>query len=127
MGPGGELASYAFGRTSGSDPHVAHLSIGIGAGNPAGGTFHAILVPHEESYAYSLTDMPFERVPQGGPDPTAEQARAHEDLPFVRWVTDHVMQHDRRAEDPSLIDVLDLPPGRSAARTDIGKPWTGRL
>nr|WP_201748932.1 hypothetical protein [Micromonospora acroterricola] len=28
---------------------------------------------------------------------TAEQSRAHEDLPFVWWVADQVMQHDRRA------------------------------
>ncbi|MEV4524480.1 hypothetical protein AB0J77_30010 [Micromonospora tulbaghiae] len=36
VGPRGELASYAFGWTTGSDPHVARLSIGIGAGNPGG-------------------------------------------------------------------------------------------
>lgn len=187
VGPRGELASYAFGWITGADPHVARLSIGIGAGNPGGGTFHAFIVPTEESYAFSLTDEPFERVPEGGPHLTADQARAHEDLPFVWWVTDHVMQHDRRAwwmrhwllgttcvqtdevfelrepvllvshdahdgiwqligasdadgdtgkvghlhhavdEDPSLIDILDLPPGRSAERAGAGKPWAGRL
>lgn len=187
VGPGGELASYAFGWTTGADPHVARLSVGIGAGNPGGGTFHAVIFVNEGGHAFSLTDQPFERVPQGGPDLTADQARAHEDLPFVWWVTDQVMQHDRRAwwmrhwllgttciqtgevfarrepvllishdaddgmwqligasdadagtgrighlhhavdEDPSLIDVLDLPPGRSAARTAAGKPWAGRL
>ena len=37
VGPRGELASYAFGWTTGSEPHVAALSIGIGAGNPGGG------------------------------------------------------------------------------------------
>ena len=97
VGPGGELASYAFGWTTGSDPHVARLSIGIGAGNPGGGTFHAVIFRSEDGHAFSLTDEPFERVPQGGPDLTADQARAHEDLPFVWWVTDHVMQVDRRA------------------------------
>jgi len=38
VGPRGELASYALGWTTGSDPHVARLSVGIGAGNPGGGT-----------------------------------------------------------------------------------------
>ena len=112
---------------------------------------------------------------------------AHEDLPFIWWVTDHVMRHDRRAwwmrhwllgtsciqtlevfgrreptllishdaddgmwqligashadggtgklghlhhavdEDPTLIDVLDLPPGRSAVRSGVGKPWTSQV
>jgi hypothetical protein len=186
VGPDGELASYAFGWTTGSHPHVARLSIGIGAGNPGGGTFHAIVFVNEGAHAFSLTDEPFERVPQGGPDLTAAEARAHEDLPFVWWVTDQVMRHDRRAwwmrhwllgttciqtcevferqepvllvshdandgtwqligasdadastgkvghlhhaidEDPSLLDVLDLPAGRSAVRTGAGAPWTGR-
>jgi hypothetical protein len=104
-------------------------------------------------------------------------------LPFIWWVTNQVMQRDRRAwwmrhwllrttciqtrevfdhrepvlfvshdaddgiwqligasaadastgkighlhhtvdEDPSLIDVLDLPPGNSAIRADVGSPW----
>ncbi|GIM96351.1 hypothetical protein [Paractinoplanes toevensis] len=48
MGPGGELALHEFGWTTGSDPHVANLSVGVGAGNP-GGKFHAVLVPHEDS------------------------------------------------------------------------------
>lgn len=185
VGPRGELASYAFGWTTGSDPHVARLSIGIGAGNPGGGTFHAVVFDHEARYALSLTDKPFEQVPQGGPDLTADQARAHEDLPFVWWVADLVMERDRRAwwmrhwllgthciqtievverrepvvrvvnaaddgpwefigatdagssgkighlhhvvdEDPTLVDVLDLPPGHSASRTHVGGPWTRR-
>jgi hypothetical protein len=97
VGPHGELASYAFGWTTGADRHVAHLSVGIGAGVPGGGTFHALTFDNDDGYAYSLTDEPFERVPQGGPDLTADQARAHEDLPFIWWVTDQFMQHDRRA------------------------------
>jgi hypothetical protein len=83
VGPGGEPASYTFGWTTGADPHVARLSVGIGAGNPGGGTFHAVIFANEGGHAFSLTDQPFERVPQGGPDLTADQARAHEDLPFV--------------------------------------------
>jgi hypothetical protein len=27
-------------------------------------------------------------------------------------------------EDPTLIDVLDLPPGYSATRARVGDPWT---
>lgn len=50
-----------------------------------------------DGHAFSLIDEPFEQVPQGGPDLTADQARAHEDLPFVWWVADHVMERDRRA------------------------------
>jgi hypothetical protein len=30
-------------------------------------------------------------------------------------------------EDLSLIDVLNLPPGRSAERAGPGRPWTGTL
>jgi len=97
IGPRGELASYAFGWITGSEHHVAALSIGIGVGNPSGGTFHAVIFEHEGGYAFSLTDVPFEQVPQGGPDLTADQARSHEDLPFVWWVADHVMERDRRA------------------------------
>jgi hypothetical protein len=187
IGPRGELASYAFGWTTGSDPHVARLSVGIGAGNPGGGTFHAVAFVNEDGHAYSLVDEPFEDVPEGGLDLTAEQARAHEDLPFVWWVVDRVMQRDRRAwwmrhwlrgtnsiqtlevferrdpillvghdaddglwqligrtpadpatgkighlhhavdEDPTLVDVLDLEPGHSATRTQVGGPWTRQV
>lgn len=98
VGPRGELASYAFGWTTGSEPHVARLSIGIGAGNPGGGTFHAVVFQHQDGQAFSLVDEPFEQVPEGGPDLTAEQARAHEDLPFVWWVAECVMERDRRAQ-----------------------------
>jgi hypothetical protein len=179
----GELASYAFGWTTGSEPHCARLSIGIGAGNPGGGTFHAVVFEHEDGHAFSLTDVPFEHVPQGGPDLTAEQARAHEVLPFVWWVADQVMERDRRAwwmlhwlmgtaciqtievfegrepvllvshdaddglwqligttgagsngkighlhhvvdEDPTLVDILDLPAGHRASRVHVGGTWT---
>jgi hypothetical protein len=141
---------------------------------------------HEGSYAFALIDEPFERVPQGGPHLTAEQARAHDDLPFVWWVADQVMERDHRArwmrhwlmgtnciqtvevferhepvllvthdaddgmwqligrtdagysgkighlhhaidEDPTLIGVLDLPPGHRATRTHPGGPWTFSL
>lgn len=183
VGPRGELASYAFGWTTGADPHVARLSVGIGAGNPGGGTFHAVIFESDGGHAFSLIDEPFERVPQGGPDLTADQARAHVDLPFIWWVTDQVMQRDRRAwwmrhwllrttsiqtrevferaepvlfvshdaddgiwqligtsapdagtgkighlhhtidEDQTLLDVVALPPGSSATRSDIGGPW----
>lgn len=97
VGPRGELASYGFGWVTGSQDHVARWSLGIGAGNPGGGTFHAMMHDHNDSYAFSLVDDPFERVPEGGPDLTAQQARAHEDLAFVWWVADQVMERDRRA------------------------------
>lgn len=186
VGPRGELASYAFGWTTGSDPHVARMTVGIGAGNPGGGTFHARVFVYEDGVAYSLVDEPFERVPQGGPDLTADQARAHVDLPFVWWVVDRVMGRDRRAwwmqhwllgthsiqtlevferrepillvghdaddglwqligptpadpatgkiahlshavdEDPTLVDVLDLPPGHSAYRITSVDPGPAR-
>jgi hypothetical protein len=97
IGPRGELASYALGWTTGSDPHVGRLTIGIGAGNRGGGSFHTVVFRHEGGHAFALVDEPFERVPQGGPDLTADQARAHGDLPFVWWVADLVMERDRRA------------------------------
>ena len=97
IGPEGELASYAFGWTTGSDPHVGRFSVGIGAGNPGGATFHAVVFEHDDSHAFALVDAPFEQVPQGDPDLTAEQARADESLPFVWWVVDQVMERDPRA------------------------------
>jgi hypothetical protein len=187
VGPRGELASYAFGWTTGSQPHVARLSAGIGVGNPGGGTFHAVVFANEDGHAFSLVDEPFEHVPQGGPDLRADQARAHQDLPFVWWFVDRVMERDRRAwwmrhwllgtnsiqtlevfecrdpillvghdaadglwqligptaadpatgkvghlhhavdEDPTLVDVLDLPAGHSASRTHVGGAWTRQV
>ncbi|GAA2710929.1 hypothetical protein Apa02nite_083420 [Actinoplanes palleronii] len=97
VSPRGEMASYAFGWTTGADPHVGHLTIGIGVGNPGGGSFHAVIFVNDDGIAYALTDEPFERVPEGGPDLTADQARAHDTLPFIWWVTDLVMERDRRA------------------------------
>ena len=69
VGPSGELASYAFGWTTAPQPHVARLSIGIGVGNPGGGTFHAVVFSHQNAAAFALTDEPFERVPAGRPGP----------------------------------------------------------
>lgn len=97
VGPRGELASYALGWATGHDHQVARISIGIGAGNPGGATVHAVVFDNDGAYALSLTDDPFEQVPEGGPDLTAEQARAHVDLPFMWWVADHVFARDRRA------------------------------
>ena len=97
VGPRGELASYALGWATDGAPEVGRITIGIGAGNPGGGSFHAFVFLGDDGYALSLSDEPFERVPQGGPDLTAEQARAHGDLQFVWWVADIVMARDRRA------------------------------
>lgn len=96
-GPRGELASYAFGWVTSTEPRHARLTIGIGAGNPGGATFHALVAPHDEGHGFSLVDEPFEQVPQGGPDLTADAARAHEDLEFIWFVADTVMARDRRA------------------------------
>ncbi|MET7283878.1 hypothetical protein ABZS29_36950 [Kribbella sp. NPDC005582] len=96
-GPQGELASYAVGWTTGTDQHVGRLSVGIGAGNPGGATIHAVVLDNGDGYAFSLIDEPFEQVPEGGPDLTAQQARDHEDLPFMWWVADHAFARDRRA------------------------------
>jgi hypothetical protein len=97
VGPRGELASYAFGWATDVDPPFGRMTLGIGAGNPGGGTFHAVVLPHDEGHALRLVDQPFERVPEGGPDLTSEQARAHADLPSIWLVADHVMERDRRA------------------------------
>ena len=92
-----ELASYAFGWTTGTDPRVARFTVGIGAGNPGGATFHAVVFAHENGHAFRLVDEPFEDVPEGGPHLTAAEARAHDTLPFIWMVADHVMERDRRA------------------------------
>ncbi|GAB7044542.1 MULTISPECIES: hypothetical protein [Catenuloplanes] len=120
VGPRGELASYAFGWTTGSDPHVARLTVGIGAGNPGGASFHAIVFDDEGRYACSLVDAPFERVPEGGADLTASQAREHADLPFVWWVVDRVMERDRRAWWMThwLLGTTSIQTGEVFARTE---------
>jgi hypothetical protein len=93
----GELASYAFGWTTGADPHVARFTVGIGAGNPGGATFHAIVFANEGTHAFQLVDEPFEEVPEGGPHISADEARAHDTLPFIWMVADYAMARDRRA------------------------------
>jgi len=97
VGIRGELASYAFGWVSDVVPHIARFTVGIGAGNPGGGTFHAVVFVRDGAHALSLVDEPFENVPEGGPHLTADEARAHDTLPFIWWVADHVMERDRRA------------------------------
>ncbi len=96
-GSGGELASYALGWRSDADPRSGRLTIGIGAGNPGGGTFHAAVYPHKGHYAFNLLDEPFEDVPEGGPHLDAATAREHPDLPFIWWVADYIFTRDCRA------------------------------
>ena len=92
----GELASYAFGWETGQDH--ALMSIGIGAGNPGGGTFHTVMVKQDDDHVgFALADEPFETVPQGGPHLTPEEADAHDTLPFIWHVADAVLHYDRRA------------------------------
>ncbi|GAB1645369.1 hypothetical protein [Krasilnikovia sp. MM14-A1259] len=120
VGPCGELASFAFGWTTESEHHVARITVGIGAGNPGGASFHAIIFNNEGSYACTLVDEPFERVPEGGPDLTAVEARAHEDLPFIWWVVDRVMERDRRARWMKhwLLGTTSIQTGEVFARTE---------
>lgn len=94
----GELASYAIGWTSGHEDLVGHITIGIGAGNPGGASFHADVRDGDESWGMGLVDEPFEDVPEGGPDLTRDEALAHEDLDFIWFVADNVMLLDRRAQ-----------------------------
>jgi hypothetical protein len=96
IGPGGELASYAVGWTTGNDH--GRVTVGIGRGNPGGATFHTAVFANGDGHAFQLVDEPFERVPEGGPNVTADQARAHEDMPFVWWLIDRVFERDRRAQ-----------------------------
>jgi hypothetical protein len=93
----GELASYALGWTSGHETRVGHLTIGIGAGNPGGASFHIDVWTGDESWVMGLVDKPFEDVPQGGPDLTREEALGHADIAYVWFVADNVMEEDRRA------------------------------
>ena len=97
LGHRGELASYALAWTSDADTRAGRITVGIGRGNPGGGTFHAAAFVHDGRIAYALVDEPLTEVPQGGPHLTAAQARAHEDLPYVWHVIDSVMARDHRA------------------------------
>lgn len=97
VGPRGELASYAFGWTTGGDESIGRLTVGIGAGNPGGGSFHVAIFAHDDSYAMALVDEAFADVPEGGPDLSREDALAHADLPFVWFVADQLMYRDTRA------------------------------
>jgi hypothetical protein len=93
----GELASYAIGWTAGHDEVVGLMTVGLGAGNPGGGTFHIDIRVVDDEPGMALVDRPFEEVPQGGPHLTREQALAHPDLDYVWYVADNVMLKDRRA------------------------------
>lgn len=97
VGPNGELASYALGWTTGTEDDHGRISIGIGVGDPAGGTFHAAVFSEDDNLSFALLDERFEDVPQGGPHLTAAQAREHVDLAFVWWVAGQVMERDPRA------------------------------
>ena len=92
-----ELASYAIGWTSGHEEAAGRMTVGLGAGNPGGGTFHIDIRLVDGEPGMALVDEPFEDVPQGGPDLTREEALAHEDLDYVWYVADNVMIKDRRA------------------------------
>ena len=97
VGPGGELASYALGWQTGTDFKQGRLTVGIGAGNPGGGTFHMRVFANDGTYAFQLLDEVFEEVPQGGPHLAAAEAKAHPDLEFVFWVGDNVFAQDPHA------------------------------
>ncbi|HYI20825.1 MAG TPA: hypothetical protein VD836_19060 [Solirubrobacteraceae bacterium] len=94
----GELASYAIGWTTGAEERLGRITVGIGAGNPGGGTFHALVRAEPDGrHAYGLADEAFAEVPEGGPHLTAAEARAHDTLPFIWMVADFAMANDRRA------------------------------
>ena len=98
VSPRGELSSYAIGWTSGHEKLVGHMTVGIGAGNPGGGSFHMEVHADEAGDpGLTLVDRPFEDVPEGGPDLSREEALAHDTLRFVWWVADEVLIQDRRA------------------------------
>ena len=94
----GELASYALGWTTGAAERLGRVTVGIGAGNPGGATFHALIRAEPDGrHAYGLVDERFASVPEGGPHLTAAEARAHDTLPFIYMVADFAMANDRRA------------------------------
>ncbi len=92
----GELASYALGWSTAKGDGAGRLTVGLGAGNEGGGSFHAVVFDHEGSYALGLVDEPFARVPEGGPNLTREQAKVHECIDFVWWVADEALARDPR-------------------------------
>ncbi|MDQ3721661.1 MAG: hypothetical protein M3376_01020 [Actinomycetota bacterium] len=67
VGIGGELASYALGWTTGAERHVAHKTIGIGAGNAGGATFHAELFSSDDGYAFAPSTSPSNRCRRAAP------------------------------------------------------------
>jgi hypothetical protein len=93
----GELASYAFGWALAHEDAKGRLTIGIGAGRPGGGSFHADVRVGQDRLGLALVDEPFEDVPQGGPHLSRAEALAHVDVDFVWSVADQVMAQDRRA------------------------------
>jgi hypothetical protein len=97
VSPRGELASYAFGWVGGHEERVGRLTVGIGVGNPGGASFHAQVWIDDDGWAFGLVDEPFEDVRQGGPDLTADEARAHDTLRFIWWVAGEALAQDRRA------------------------------
>ncbi len=98
VSPRGELASYAFGWVGGHEERVGRMTVGIGVGNPGGASFHAdVWINADGERVMGLVDEPFEEVPQGGPHLSAEEARAHDTLPFIWWVADEALAQDRRA------------------------------
>jgi hypothetical protein len=130
----GELASYALGWTNGHEDDAGDLTIGIGAGNPGGGTFHMRVALDGEDVGFELVDTPFEDVPEGGPDLTAAEAKAHEDLPFVWHVAERVLDEDSRGQWMLLsfkrVPVFATPrvaageePVRSVVRDREGEWW----
>lgn len=96
VGHHSELASYALGWTPETAFREARITVGIGRGNEGGGTFHVVLFVDEGGPGYQLVDEPLTEVPQGGPHLSADEARAHEDLPYIWHVVNSVLSLDRR-------------------------------
>jgi hypothetical protein len=95
--PRGELSSYALGWTSGHEELVGHMTVGLGVGNPGGGSFHIEARFVDDAVGFGFVDHPFEDVPEGGPDLTRDEALAHECADYVWYVVDEVWQQDKRA------------------------------
>lgn len=136
VGPHGELASYAFGWTTGPQQHAARFTVGIGAGNPGGGTFHAIAFDRRARWMKHWllgttsiqTGEVFERrepilyVGHDAGDGLWQLIGPSDADPATGRLVHlhHAVEHD-----PTLLDVLDLEPGAKAYRTGPGAPWTG--